>query len=415
MLFSSIGVKILFVTLYIISNIWGAITIINQNRLIADHAGWPTPTAGQVYPALMLIITSYLFILFIGKEKSENKQKLTLKLYNKKLSVIIFFIQVIFFVFILIFSAAKAGDTEKSGGVLRFLFYIINSDMLFLIYYAATMYSKDKISYRSANLMLFFVSNLTRGWIGQILFIVFISAISWIESSDRKLTKIKMFFLTIFSSLLFIVFSLLMYIKVAMREGFDAILSLVENLNYIDVFSAFFDTLFSRIQLISTVLFQISHKDELTKFIKNGTVGNFYTDGLPQQTIYNIVGIFPGENLNLFLWKNYIPGYFFDSQTTVQPGLIGWFYILPYYWIVPFIAYILFLVFLNFKLIKIIGGNGLRHLSWFAILIFLIPSWIGAYISFIWSIWVFMGIIFIAQRNLSKTQNIIEFNDGSFS
>lgn len=396
---STVGIKVLFVALYITANIWGTSTIIDNNILIADHAGWPAPKYEQIYLALMLIISSYFLILFIGNGKKENEPKLSIKLYSKALSVTILCIQAAFIIFVYIYSAAKAGDTEKAGGLLRFLFYLINPDMLFLIYYAATMYSKDKIPYRLANLIIFFLSNLARGWIGQIFFIVFFSAISWAQSPSKKLTKIKIFGLTIIAATLFAFFSFLLYIKIALRDGSDAIINLIQNLNYVDVFSSFFETLFSRLQLISTVLFQVTHKEELTEFIERGIVGNFYTDGLPQQTIYNIIGVFPGENLNLFLWKNYIPGYFFESQTTVQPGLVGWLYILPYYWILPFFIYIYFLVFFSSKLIKVIGGNGLRHLSWFAILIFLIPGWLGAYVSLMWSIFIFIGIVFFIRKN----------------
>jgi len=260
------------------------------------------------------------------------------------------------------------------------------------------MYAKDKIPFRNSNLILFFISNLTRGWIGQILFIVFIGTIAWGHRTNVKLTLKKAFILSIIAPFLFIISSFLMYIKLALRLGRDAVIDLMQSISYTEVFSSFFETLLSRLQLISTVLFQLYHKNELTQFIENGTVGNFYTDGLPQQTIFKILDVVPGENLNLFLWKHYMAENIFEIQTTFQPGLVGWLYLLPYYWILPFVAYIVFLVLLNFKLIGFIGGNGLRHLSWFAMLIFLIPSWLGAYISFIFALCIFVGILLIISR-----------------
>jgi hypothetical protein len=401
-LLSSGGVKFLFVVLYIASNVWGALTILGNNRLIADHAGWPAPNAEQIFSALILIVGIYLLMLFVGNEKKEIELRKKNRLYGRVLARIIFSIQALFIVFIFVYSAARAGDIEKAGGVFRFLFYVINPDMLFLIYYAATMYAKVKIPHRISNLVLFFVSNLMRGWIGPILFIGFISAISWVQSPSRKVTTAKIFVFTISASVLFVIFSFFLYVKIALRGGFDAVFNLIADSNYIDVLSGFFEILFSRLQLISSVLFQITHKEELNRFIENGVVGNFYTEGLPQQTMFNIFGIFPGENLNLFLWKNYIPGYFFESQTTIQAGLAGWLYIISYYWILPFIAYILFLVFVNLKLINFFGGNGLRHLSWFAVLVFLIPGWFGAYISFIWSLFIFILITVLIQNKRLK-------------
>lgn len=392
------GVKFMFVALYILANVWGALTILSENRLIADHAGWPAPNPEQIFLALSLIVGIYFIILFSGKSRKEIHLKQKSKLYGKALAIVIFSIQAMYIGFIFTYSAAKAGDIEKAGGIFRFLFYIVNPDMLFLIYYSVTMYAKDKLPYRTTNLVLFLISNLMRGWIGPILFIGFISAISWAESPAKKITTLKIFVFTILLPIIFIIASYFLYVKLALREGFDAVSKLIADTSYFNILSSFTEILLSRLQLISSVLFQVTHQNELNKFIENGLVGNFYTEGLPQQTIFNIFGIFPGENLNLFLWKNYIPGSFFEFQTTVQPGLAGWFYILSYYWILPFILYILFLIFINFKLINFFGGNGLRHLSWFAVLVFLIPGWFGAYISFLWSLLIFFLMTILIQK-----------------
>lgn len=401
-LFSSIGVKFAFVALYVVANIWAAFDIIDKDALIGDHSGWPAPPVFEILVALGLVLAVYIGLLFLVKEKKNCKPKFLAVIQSPALSLTILALQAIFFAFVLIFSAGAAGgDMDKGGGGLRFLFYLVNPDMLFVIFYAATMLVPGGVKYRKTNLILFFVSNLARGWIGQTLVIVFLLAINWVRTSGQEISGKKIASLTFFGLIFFVLASFLMHIKIALRLGGDAILEILKNLSFYDVMSTFFETLFSRLQLLSTVSFQITKKEELSRFIDNGILGNFYTDGLPQQTIYKILGVDPGENLNLFLWKYYIPGDFFEAQTTVQPGLVGWLYLLSLPATIVFIAYLVFLIYINMRLIGKIGGNGLRYLSWFSIMLYLVPGWLGAYISFVWSLMIFLLIVsFIEDRRV---------------
>jgi|GEM_PF-3825605 len=401
-LFSSFGVKFAFVLMYIVSNIWAAFDIIDKDSLIGDHAGWPAPSVSEILIALGFVISVYIGILFLVKEKKNCKVRCPAVIQSKTLSLTIFAIQAIFFAFVVIFSAGAAGgDMDKAGGGLRFLFYLINPDLLFIIFYAATMLVPGNVKYRKANLVLFFVSNLVRGWIGQTLVIVFLLAINWVKTSGQDISGKKLVSLTFFGFIFFVLASFLMHIKIALRLGGDAIVEILGSLSVYDVMSTFFETLFSRLQLLSTVSFQITKKGELSRFIDEGIIGNFYTDGLPQQTIYKILGIDPGENLNLFLWKYYIPGDFFEAQTTVQPGFVGWLYLLSMPSIIIFLCYMATLIYINLRLIKKIGGNGLRYLSWFSIMLYLVPGWLGAYISFLWSLMVFLMMVsFIHDRQV---------------
>lgn len=397
-LFSSIGVKVAFVALYVVSNIWAAFDIIDRDVLTGDHAGWPAPAAADILIALGLVVAVYVGLLFLVKEKKHCEPKFLAVIQSPTLSLTILALQTVFFAFVIIFSAGAAGgDMDKGGGALRFLFYLVNPDMLFVIFYAATMLVPGGVKYRKLNLVLFFVSNLARGWIGQTLVIVFLLAINWVRTSGQSISGKKLASLTVFGLIFFVLASFLMHIKIALRLGGEAILEILSNLSFYDVISTFFETLFSRLQLISTVSFQITKKEELSRFLDNGILDNFYTDGLPQQTIYKVLGIDSGENLNLFLWKYYIPGDFFEAQTTVQPGLVGWLYLLSLPAVIAFICYLAALIYINMRLIGRIGGNGLRYLSWFSIMLYLIPGWLGAYVSFLWSLMIFLIIVSVIE------------------
>jgi len=404
-IFSSFGVKFAFVLMYVVSNIWAAFDIIDKDSLIGDHAGWPAPSVFEILVALGFVIAVYIGILFLVKEKKNCTITYPAVIQSKTLSLAILAIQAIFFAFVVIFSAGAAGgDMDKAGGGLRFLFYLVNPDMLFIIFYAATMLVPGNVKYRKANLILFFVSNLVRGWIGQTLVIVFLLAINWVRTSGQEISGKKLLSLTFFGFIFFVLASFLMHIKIALRLGGDAIVEILGNLSFYEVMSTFFETLFSRLQLLSTVSFQITKKAELSRFIDEGIIGNFYTDGLPQQTIYKILGIDPGENLNLFLWKYYIPGDFFEAQTTVQPGFVGWLYLLSMPSVIIFLCYMAALIYINLRLIRKIGGNGLRYLSWFSIMLYLVPGWLGAYISFLWSLMIFLMIVsFIHDQRVVST------------
>jgi hypothetical protein len=401
-LYSSFGVKLAFLTLYIVSNIWAAFTMIDRDELIADHAGWPAPEAADIAVACIFVVLLYASLLFVFREKKVVPLGFGRLLASAPLSATILAIQSVFFLFVLAFGAGAAGgDAEKAGGALRFLFYIVNPDMLFLIFFGATMYGGDQVKYRRANLLLFMVSNFVRGWLGQLLVVVFIYAIVWLEKqASMRWSAWDVMKLTIVSAIGFVFASFLLHMKIALRLGLDAVLEVLSNIDFFDVVSAFFEVLFARLQMLSTVLFQVTKQQELTRFIDDGVVGSYYTDGLPQQTFFKLMGINPGENLNLFLWKNYIPGDFPEAQTTVQPGLVGWTYILPSYSLVFFVLYLALLIFINVRLVRYLGGKGLRHLSWFSIMLFLVPGWLGAYVSFLWTMLVFCVMAYII-RDLS--------------
>lgn len=411
-IFSSLGVKSGFVLLYLIANVWAAFTVLDRGELIADHAGWPAPQPGQIMQALALIILMYCGVLFAFRDRLNTTNGwLSGVVGGKAMGRAILLIQATYFLFVLVFSAGGAGaDAEKGGGALRFIFYVINPDMLFLVYFGVTMYITGKCPHRTQNLLLFLLSNIVRGWLGPLLIIMFIYGILFVERADmNKWTLWRVTKISILSLIGFVAASFLMHIKLALRVGGDAILTVLQNLALDDVILAFFESLFSRLQMLSTVSFQITKQEQLSRFIDEGVLGSFYTDGLPQQVLYKVLGVEPGENLNLFLWKYYIPGDFFEAQTTVQPGLVGWLYILPFYSLVFFFLYIVMLLFINKKLIEQFGGRGLRHLSWFCVFLFLLPGWLGAYISFLWALVIFIGLAFIIRDQVGpKAPGLLE-------
>jgi hypothetical protein len=83
-------------------------------------------------------------------------------------------------------------------------------------------------------------------------------------------------------------------------------------------------------------------------------------------------------------------GDFDVGSWNTNTGWVGWLFVAPM-WIPVFLFYTGSLCYLSFYFAKKIGmGILLRDLVWFAWLIYLLPGWLGSFVGFVYSLFVFL-------------------------
>lgn len=334
---------------------------------------------------LIAVVMSYYFFCgpiysFLIKLKVTN---VNFDSYGKVITLgkLVVFLQVAFWVFNVFTGSNMAGGDKGTSEWFRFIWLLIPVDYVFYIYYV--MAKGERSSLCRLNLSLFILSQLSRGWLGWILVISYIELCFYIS---KNTFKIKTLLYIILMMPLVVMLPFLFYLKVALRdallnENFSELIFLIQNIDFNVVFSVFLESLFYRLQHLSNVAFIYEKLDDISSLIDLNKVAAFYWEGLPQQTFAKITGIYPGQDVHLFLYDNYINSSM-NSETTLQTGFISWLLFGPLLGIF-YIFYCLFFVFISVYLSKKIYGYQLCSLTWFFVLGYIMNGWFNAFIFYI--------------------------------
>lgn len=164
----------------------------------------------------------------------------------------------------------------------------------------------------------------------------------------------------------------------------DNILGIIKNTNWFESMWKGLEGTLMRLQHLDIVIDIINSSAALSEKLHNREFLYFFEEGLPQFSIERILGFprVPEIHIKLIDYFAVFPaGKGVVSNT--HTGLVGWLWIIPE-WAPVYLLYVLMLTWAGVWLGKKLGATGgIIELIWFAVLVWIMNGWFGAYIVFL--------------------------------
>lgn len=379
-----------FMILYVVANIYAYFSMTNNKELVGDFLGigYASDT-----PVLWLLCWTLLSYYLICNVLFNLVMKIRINVYKIKhvsdaFGLFLLISQIAYMLFNLLSGANSAGTDFKQGGTGRLLWLLLPVDYIFYIYYVLARGKSNKIFY-SLNALTFIASMLSRGWLGWVLIVAFIE-LCFIFSKGSLLKKIglKNAILFLFLMLFFpIVFELkVVFRALILQQDWGGALTALLDIDPLQAYTNFFDSLSSRLQQLSNVIYIYERSDQLSELISSGVVANYYWESLFQQTLAKLIGYVPGNDIHVFLYSHYISESS-EAVTNLQTGFISWMIINPIQSLF-YLVYITLLIAISIFLSKKIGGQRVCALTWFFVFIYIMCGWLNAFIFYIQALFV---------------------------
>ncbi|WP_210546245.1 oligosaccharide repeat unit polymerase [Rhodoferax sp. PAMC 29310] len=393
--------------LYVFSNILAALIIWNTGELIGDLSGISLYSRTALLWATTLVVLSYIAIMWpVFKFISKLKIKKINFCFDddqvgKRIGKLLLVLQISFMIFNISTGVNIAGSSNRTeGSLFSMLWVFIPTDALFFIYYG--MHRENKYFY--PNLIIWLLSNILRGWVSVLLFVIFFE---WCRAiRNKKITTVITAFIGV---AIIIVYPVVTNIKWIFRASANSNLSLtamaadffdvLRDASYITLIGDGISHLIGRFQVTSVVIEVMRLSDFLQTKLASGQFTTFWLEGFHGIVLSKL---FPSEKYMsagvAFTKYGDFGSKFEVGDWTTNIGYVGWFFIAPY--LIPiYLAYTLLLGFISFYLVKKIGiSESAKDMLWLAWLVYLMPPWFAAFTGFIYTLFLFLCIKFILTR-----------------
>ncbi len=397
----------IWLVIFIIVNIWATKIIFSQKQLIGDLEGVKLESSSSLFIALFLVLLCYFLLLVIGfnyfrKIKIPRIIKTPKSLsYQAKFTVssFILLLQLAFFIFNQTEGVNVAGSLNvKSNSTLAFIWVFLPIDYIFYLYFVT--FRNEKLL--KTNLVLFIISNLSRGWSGFILILLFLE---WCNRYRNR--TLNYFRIVLFSAGVILVYPYLLNLKWVIRasksseielsSSKDLLEGMIESKSYNELLSDGVEQIIGRLQQTAILTEVINKKELFENGIANDKFVSYYGEGFIQIAYRRIIGRNNIPNIGSMA-PNYLRTdnpYELEAYN-ISVGLMSWVIILPFQ-IPLFFLYIGFLCYLSVFFARQINfTSAIDDAIWMSWLFLLAVGWISQFITFIYSILVFLIIIKIA-------------------
>lgn len=390
--------RLIWLSAFVMINVVATFVMINKGQLIGDASGNDIFSLNYFFLSFFLVSSSYIIILFFGFKLLCHLKLPTLnfngnpQICSDRLGSVILLSQLSFFLFNTLNGVNVAGGTQKSGSIFSLVWVFYSPDMLFFIYYG---FFRDNKFFK-ANLAVWIISNLSRGWTGIFIVIIFMELLRYF----LKNRKISLFPIFLLIAIIVVSYPFLFALKGIFRnstEDMGAMILILSFFNdfsldkYFDIFYLGIEQIIGRLQTVSMLLETFHYSTYLNNMFYAEGFSPFWREGIPG-IIYE----------KLFLGGRYIPigvalttmGTFSNSVFEVgswnaSAGFVSWFVILPLHGAL-YTLYAVFLLMLSIFFSKL---NGLdfysKSMLWLAWLLYFMPAWFSAFIGFILSLIIF--------------------------
>lgn len=380
--------RLVLVGLYVISNIFAAIMSLNTGELSADFNGFAAPQSSTIFVLLMGIVSAFLIVLFIMYSEFERRMGIKGKYTavsapKAQVSLAVMAMQLIHLAYSMYYGASIAGLVSKNESPLKYFYYIVSVDFLFLFYFASSTTTR----FTTLNSLIFICSNVLRGWTSGFLYLGFLVLIKTCANRKFSLAKVCAFLIAGYAFL-----PLILYLKFYFRAiGGDieitelAKVSNIESIDFEGITSLYTYSLFSlldRLQHLSSLSALVGSLEELRVKIDSGFIRMFYFEGFPGFALYRLAGLADGYELNTALVSMLLNTDLLVSGYATHVGIIGW-PIVAYESIPVYLLFLFFLMYLSFKLVKYSDRTDINELNWLMWLLLLMHGWFGAFISYV--------------------------------
>lgn len=404
--------KIAWLLLYVFVNIVATIIMLTTGQLIGDAAGNRVYNTDILLLASFLVVFSYIFFLvgvYGGICKCHIKKinfGVSEDALYSKIGIFLIVFQILFMLFNLSSGVNVAGSNNlKVGGFSSIFWALMPVDALFLIYYGVARDNK----YFRINLLIYLVSNVSRGWAGVFLIVAFME---WCWAYRNQRIKFKYILPLFVVFLLFypILNAIKFYIRTNPNEfsliGFlDVFDSNFGNISYVD--SVYLGVLHvvERIQTVSILAMVIQLKDFLYIGYLNGEFSPFWWEGLHGIVFDRLLGNSNNIPFSVAFTKYGSFNWDFEiGNWNTNTAYASWFFVTPY--LIPlYLFYSFLLCFVSYVLIKKISSSiSALDLLWMSWLLYLLPPWFGTFVQFIYALFIFLVLKSIFSLILLKKE-----------
>jgi len=395
--------------LYVFVNVMATWIMLDTGGLVGDVMGNDLHNEQALLVAAVLVVLSYLIILgplFNWIEKfrvAPIEAQVPERDIGIRIGQVILVLQIAFLLFNMANGVNVAGSASvKAESAFSSLWALIPADALFVIYYG--VYRDNK--YFKINFAVWFISNIIRGWSGVFFFILFFE---WCRAVRGK--KISMKAIAIVVVMVLVMYPVIMNMKwvfrAAARPDFhlgDTVSAIVDEVSaseYMTLVSDGVSHLVGRLQVTSMVTEVIRMRDLLQEEYAANRFAPYWYDGVHANGLDRMLGQ-PKSHAIGVAFTEY--GRFQSTAANVGDwntniGYVGWFFIAPLQ--APlYIAFTLGICFLtNYLVRKLGGGDSTRDMLWLMWLVYLMPPWYGAVVTFVQALTLFLMLrIFFAKR-----------------
>ena len=165
------------------------------------------------------------------------------------------------------------------------------------------------------------------------------------------------------------------------------------------------ESVLMRFQHLDIVINMINNSIVLSEKLHNREFLYFFEEGLPQFTLERMLGWTRVPDIHIKLidyFAVYPAGSGVVSNT--HTGLVGWLWIIPE-WAPVYLGYVLMLTWAGVWLAKKLGASdGIVELVWFAVLVWVMNGWFGAYIEFLQALVVVLMLKLLAGKLNEKSR-----------
>lgn len=375
--------QLIIFLLYFIFNFYAFIFVSYTSNTIGDFSLYVGFSYLNIIAFILSVLPFFVFLLIYNYWVSNRKYCLNDYTYVDSYSLILVFFQLGYVYFNISEGVNSAGSQVLTSNPLRFLFIAFNPDFLFLILCGVGRDSK----YFKANYIIYFISNLSRGWLGPLIILAAIEFYYILKERDYR----KLNFLIFICFFILLLSPYLISLKWVFRAYFGGTgTDLTSNLNNLFFFadSSYFEQLLasvhyiiSRFQIYSNLLLILHNRIVFEDMFFSGEFVGVFNVGLPQYLFYTLFDV----DYNLFTST---VASFFSREIVSFNTHVGWFgwvlfnpYLFPLYFL-----YSIILVLISYKATNFLKAHDLHFITWFLILMLLLQGWIGTFIIFIISL-----------------------------
>jgi hypothetical protein len=384
--------------LFVGVNLIAAAMIYTSGELLGDVAGLRLHDEGALFWATTLVVLSHVVLLVPVFQLLTRLKVAPMRLATdddtagRRIGVFLIVAQLAFWLFNTLTGINVAGNnTNRGDSIFTFVWIFLPVDTLFIIYYA--LYRDNK--YFHANLAIWLVSNLMRGWAGVLLFVIFLE---WCRALRRgRVSKVKLIGVGL---LILSAYPLLSNLKWVIRASavtgltFDTLVTgFLTNLDAVDYASTItlgLEHIIGRLQQVSMMVEVMRLSDLLQQKFALGDFAPFWKEGLHGLVFDRLTGAPRTVYIGVAFTGYETFGWEYDvGDWNVNLSYASWLFIAPHLGVF-YIAYTLFLAGLSVVALKKIGMTPLsKDLLWYTWLVYLLAPWLATFIVFIYSLWLF--------------------------
>jgi hypothetical protein len=387
------------------ANLIAAILFGMTGELDGDLIGYPLPSYSILLTATIFVVSSIRVSTLFPCEQSSG-------VFNETniIGIFVLLAQVGYLIFNFQEGVNVAGSIQQSDSSLRYLWFILVPDALFLVYYGLCRKSHLFVP----NLFLYLISNAMRGWLGTWLIVFFIEGAYRLREGHLNWKKVLPI-LAIFVAALPILVELKWKIRTSLVDGnvplnevYGDILEYVKNIDWLEDFSNVIRPVVMRFQHLACVIGIMDNANVISDGLSDRVYLYFFEEGL--QPLEKLVGMAATPDIHVTLLRYLIPDQLQpNSITNTHVGFVGWFWLSPL--LLPFyLLYLLLLSWLGVWLGKKLETEGLfSDVVWFSWLGFLMNGWFAAYIQFLQA----MVVMICAMYLFRNAASLFDFNEPS--